>query len=99
MPRDLPALSAPELFSLYRGILGELKCRNMIRTDNNPAGDYAEFLVMTALGGELAANSEKSWDVRGSDGEKLQVKCRVLVLQRHFVTLRCEDPWHGAATA
>ena len=50
----------------------------MIRTGNAPAGDYAEYLVMTALGGQLAHNSEKSWDVLGSDGEKSQVKARVV---------------------
>ena len=35
----------------------------MIRTENAPVGDYAEYLVWTALGGKLAPNSEKSWDV------------------------------------
>jgi len=34
--------------------------------------------VATALGGELAPNSEKSWDVLANDGEKLQVKARVV---------------------
>jgi hypothetical protein len=31
-----------------------------IRTENAPVGDYAEYLVATALGGRLAPNSEKS---------------------------------------
>ena len=44
----------------------------MIRTENAPVGDYAEYLVARALGGQLAPNSEKSWDVVGSDGEKLR---------------------------
>ena len=30
------------------------------------------------LGGQLAPNSEKSWDVLANDGEKLQVKARVV---------------------
>jgi len=50
----------------------------VIRTENAPVGDYAEYLVAAALGGELEPNSKKSWDVRGSDGEKLQVKARVV---------------------
>ncbi|TVY98986.1 hypothetical protein EAS64_42555 [Trebonia kvetii] len=50
----------------------------MIRTENAPVGDYAEYLVKTALGGQLAPNSEKAWDVLGSDGEKIQVKARVV---------------------
>jgi hypothetical protein len=75
---DLSTLSESDLFSLYRAILSELKGRGVIRTENAPAGDYAEYLVATALGGGLAPNSEKSWDVLGNDGEKLQVKARVV---------------------
>jgi hypothetical protein len=75
---DLSTCSESGLFSFYRAILVELKSRGMIRTENAPAGDYAEYLVVTALGGQLAPNSEKSWDVRGSNGEKLQVKARVV---------------------
>ena len=43
-----------------------------------PQGDWAELLVARAYEGELAPNSEKSWDVRSHDGRTLQVKCRVL---------------------
>jgi hypothetical protein len=75
---DLSALSDSSLFSLYRGILAELKSRGVIRTENAPVGDYAEYLVATALAGQLAPNAEKSWDVLGKDGEKLQVKARVV---------------------
>jgi hypothetical protein len=75
---DLSTFSESGLFSLYRAILNELKSRGLIRTENAPAGDYAEYLVATALGGQLAPNSEKSWDVLGNDGEKLQVKARVV---------------------
>ncbi len=75
---DLSAFSEAGLFSLYRAILSELKSRGMVRTENAPAGDYAEYLVATALGGQMAPNSEKSWDVLGNNGERLQVKARVV---------------------
>jgi len=75
---DLSTFSESGLFSLYRAILSELKHRGVIRTENAPVGDYAEYLVATALGGQLAPNSEKSWDVLSNDGEKLQVKARVV---------------------
>jgi hypothetical protein len=75
---DLSTFSESGLFSLYRAILAELKSRDLIRTENAPAGDYAEYLVVTALGGKLAANAEKSWDVLALDGERLQVKARVV---------------------
>ena len=75
---DLSTFSEAGLFFLYRAILGELKSRGMIRTANAPAGDYAEYLVATAVNGQMAPNSEKSWDVLASDGKKLQVKARVV---------------------
>lgn len=77
-PLDLTGFSESRLFSLYRSILAELKHRGVIRTENAPVGDYAEYLTAAALHGELAPNSEKSWDVRSSSGEKLQVKARVV---------------------
>lgn len=75
---DLSVVETPELFTLYRATLAELRGRGIVRTENAPAGDYAEYLVATALGGELAPNSEKSWDVRLEDGRRVQVKARVV---------------------
>jgi hypothetical protein len=75
---DLSGFSESGLFSLYRAILRELRSRGVIRTENAPVGDYAEYLVAAALGGQRARNSEKAWDVLSSDGEKLQVKARVV---------------------
>ncbi|HYO60285.1 MAG TPA: hypothetical protein VEU29_00120 [Actinomycetota bacterium] len=68
-----------ELLGTYRSILAELRRRGVIRTGNAPTGDFAETLVKVALKGELAANSEKSWDVRTPAGERIQVKSRLLV--------------------
>lgn len=65
---DLSSFSDPGLSSLYRAMLSELKSRDVIRTENAPVGDYAEYLVAAATGGQLAANSEKSWDVLARDG-------------------------------
>jgi len=42
-------------------------------------GDIAEFLVRIAYEGDLAPPSEKSWDVLGGDGRRIQVKCRLVV--------------------
>ena len=71
--------STAELFGAYREILTELKARGIIRTENAPAGDYAEYLVARAFPeSKLAPNSEKGWDVLTKDGTRLQVKCRVL---------------------
>lgn len=71
-------MSTPELFKMYRAILRELTDRGIVRTMNAPAGDYAEYLVAAVTQGVLADNSEKSWDIKTPDGERLQVKCRVV---------------------
>lgn len=76
--RRLDSLSLSKLFALNRATLRELVRRGVVRTRNAPQGDYAELLVATAYGGELAPNSEKSWDVRTSDGRRLQVKARTV---------------------
>jgi hypothetical protein len=75
---QLEGLSTSDLFLTYRGILKELTRRGIVRTGNAPAGDYAEYLVAAMVRGELADNSEKSWDVKTQDGKRYQVKCRVV---------------------
>ena len=74
----LRRLKTAELLAVSRAILAELKARGVIRSGNAPAGDYAELLVRQATGGELAANSQKSWDLLAPDGERLQVKARIV---------------------
>lgn len=46
----LTSLTHLELLSLHSEILAELHSRGVIRTKNNPVGDYAEWLVSEALG-------------------------------------------------
>lgn len=74
---DPRALPTSMLLASYQAILAELRDRGVVRTGNAPAGDYAEYLVVRLLNGELPANSEKSWDVL-ADGRRVQVKCRVV---------------------
>jgi len=75
---DLNGFSVRELFALHRATLHELRARGIVRSGNSPQGDWAELLVATAYSGQLAPNSEKSWDVRTGDGRRLQVKARVV---------------------
>ena len=79
LPDDLSRIPTARLFALYREVLNELLDRKIIRTTNAPTGDYAEYLVARLVGGELAGNSEKSWDVRSPDGLRIQVKGRVVI--------------------
>lgn len=43
-----------------------------------PRETTLKYLVAALVKGELADNTEKSWDIRTADGERLQVKCRVV---------------------
>jgi hypothetical protein len=79
---ELAGLSTGKLLALSRMILAELRNREVIRSGNAPAGDYAELLVRVATGGELAAASQKSWDVLTPEGVRLQVKARVMTNPR-----------------
>ena len=74
---ELARLSTRDLLRLYADILTELLRRGVVRSRNAPAGDLAEYLTATALGGELAPPSEKSWDVRVGD-RLVQVKGRLI---------------------
>lgn len=75
---DFDNATTSELFSTYRGILRSLRERGIIRTGNAPTGDYAEYLAAKFLGGHLADNSVKSYDVEALDGTRYQVKSRVV---------------------
>lgn len=66
-----------DLLGIYGQVLEELRRLGVIRSANAPTGDYAEWLVKRALGGELQANSNKSADLI-LHGMKIQIKARVL---------------------
>lgn len=65
-----------ELLLLYGDVIEELRRREIVRSKNNPVGDYAERLACAALQGELQPKSNKSFDVRGKDGKRYEVKAR-----------------------
>jgi hypothetical protein len=71
--------STRDLLRLYGAILSELVRRQVIRSRNAPAGEYAEYLAMIVYDGILAPRSTKSSDLRAQDGRLVQVKSRVVV--------------------
>lgn len=75
---DLGKASIPDLLGRYAAILQELRDRGVVRTRNAPLGDYAEYLAAQVYGGELAANSVKSYDLLAADGRRVQVKARTV---------------------
>ena len=76
VPSELSDFSPRELLRLDVQILGELKKRGLVRGNNKPLGDIAEYIVLLARGGILEPNSTKSHDVTTPSGHKIQVKAR-----------------------
>ncbi|WP_394550602.1 DUF6998 domain-containing protein [Agromyces sp. MMS24-JH15] len=74
--RPLRGATTPDLLGQYADILAELRARGVVRTSNAPLGDYAEYVALEVYGGELAANSAKSYDLKTTDGRLIQVKAR-----------------------
>jgi hypothetical protein len=73
-----PEATVGELLTAYRGILGSLRTRGLVRTNNAPIGDLAEYCAAVVYDGLLAPNSEKSYDLVAEDGRRVQVKVRVI---------------------
>jgi len=79
--KSLPALdklSVIELLATHSAVLAELRVRGVLRSSNNPTGDYTEWLVAERLGLRLNKNSEKGYDATDADGVRYQIKGRKL---------------------
>jgi hypothetical protein len=65
---DLRQLTVNELLALGVDATQELRRRGIVRTANNPIGDFAEYLFCRAFSWKLADNSQKNADAVGPDG-------------------------------
>ena len=72
----LNEMEVKELLQLQASITNELKDRGVVRTQNNPLGDYTEWLVANALDLELEANSKAGYDGISKAGIRFQIKGR-----------------------
>jgi hypothetical protein len=73
---DWSGLGVTALLDAHCAILEELRKRGILRSKNNPTGDYAEWLVSTKLGLTLENNSSKGWDATDANGVRYQIKGR-----------------------
>ena len=73
---DLKSLKESELLQIHAGVIEELRRRGVVRTGNNPIGDYTEWLVCDRLGLSIQPNSRASYDGIDSDGVRYQIKGR-----------------------
>ena len=75
---DLRDKSVPELLSLFAGVIEALRQKGVLRSRNNPVGDYAEWLVAQAYDLCLQPNSTAGYDAVDSNGVRYQIKGRRL---------------------
>jgi hypothetical protein len=74
MEYDPHERSVPELLRDWGTIMGELRAREIIRTNNNPVGDLAEAIVAEYYHGKRGSFSQAGWDVKTESGDLIQVK-------------------------
>jgi hypothetical protein len=74
-------LTVNELLRLNAGLLAELRRRDVVRSSNNPSGDYAEWLFSRAFGWTLESNSSSGHDAVDQNGTRYQIKCRRISAQ------------------
>jgi hypothetical protein len=73
---SLNELSVAELLKLHGGVLEELNKRGVLRSQNNPTGDYAEYLAAKELHLQLQSNSKSGFDAVDERGNRVQIKGR-----------------------
>ncbi|AOZ50501.1 hypothetical protein [Chromobacterium vaccinii] len=76
MKDPLDGLSVGALLNLHGQILARLREAKVLRSENNPAGDYTEWLLVQKLGLRLEPNSSKGFDAIDANGERIQIKGR-----------------------
>jgi len=79
---DLTRLSDREVFATWAAAMAELRHRGIVRSDNMPTGDYAEWLVARRLGLALETSSQAGYDAAGPDGVRYQIKARRLATKK-----------------
>jgi hypothetical protein len=73
---DLRLFTDLKLLQTHSQIIDELKKRGVVRTSNNPVGDYTEHLVCSRLSLQIQRTSQASYDGIDSRGNRYQIKGR-----------------------
>ena len=70
-------MSVMDLLRLHRKILTDLKDRDVVRSNNNPTSDYAEWLAAKTLGLTLGGKAA-GFDATDSKGIRYRIRgCRI----------------------
>jgi hypothetical protein len=75
---DLKEHSVTDLLRLHVQVSEELRVRGMVRSANNPVGDFAEYLFCKAFRWEQAPASASGFDALDRAGVRYQIKSRRL---------------------
>lgn len=73
---NLQILDEQTLLRLYSDLMEELRSRELVRSSNNPAADYAEKVAVERLGLTRASKEERGYDAVDDNRMKYQVKGR-----------------------
>ncbi|QEN84748.1 hypothetical protein FZC33_00180 [Labrys sp. KNU-23] len=88
---DLKDAPVSALLELHGDVLAELRRRDVVRSANNPTGNYGELLFSKAFGWTLNGNSSADADAICVEGLRYQIKCRRLATSegsRHLGFIR-----------
>jgi hypothetical protein len=75
---DPTQFGTTDLLRIYGSILTALRQRGVVRSENSPTGDYAEWLASQKMNLTLQANSSLGFDATDSKGIRYQIKGRRL---------------------
>ena len=76
MEEALRTMAEVELLRTSGAVIAELRRRGVVKTANNPLGDYTEWLVCRLLGLESQPNSTAGFDACDQRGMRYQIKGR-----------------------
>ena len=74
--KELPTMSEVELLQTHSEVITELRRRGVVKTENNPIGDYAEWLVCKRLILQGQGGSKKAFDAIDRQGNRYEIKGR-----------------------
>jgi hypothetical protein len=73
---NLESMTEVELLQTHGAVIDELMRRGVVRTRNNPIGDYTEWLVCKHLALEMQGNSQAAFDAIDDSEIRYQIKGR-----------------------
>ena len=74
--KELRTMSETELLQTHSGVITELRRRDVVKTENNPIGDYTEWLVCNRLMLQGQGSSKEAFDAIDAQGIRYQIKGR-----------------------